>query len=380
MAARLWIALIVIFATVNAHALEVDREVLPRLTLGGVVIGTLDAVNWDSDPSRQESINSEDSFIAMRLDKRLYESGVAGATVGFREDADEVHFSDHYVFYWNRTFELALGHAPLRNSLIEFPTLRDDDLAYATLVANASSTENQDQTHGDVARFDWFPGEGSHALGVWASSRADDASGNDVSGIDTLGYGYFYEPPRQLRYVVRLRRAGVILDRQETRAATGKAWMNAWIAGASLNLNDDPSSNWSLDTQLIRNFGVDGTNNVGDFYQRARAASRAVVLAVRYTARPALLTRWQAALTLASKDFDDVGDSRQWSLVPGVRYELGQGVSAVAQYAFTRYGDALGGGIDRTLQIGLSFSLEARFNDTIGERNSILNREHGFIP
>jgi hypothetical protein len=363
-----------------AFGLEVDREVLPRLTLGGVIVGTLDAVDWDSDPGREESINSEDSFIALRLDKRLYEAGVAGAMVGFREDADTVHFSDHYVFYWNPSIEFALGHAPLRNTLVEFPTLRDDDLAYATLVANASSAGNFDQTHGDVARFDWFPNRGSHGLGVWAASRVDDGSGNGVDGIDTVGLGYIYEPPEPLRYIVRVRRAGVLLDRQEARAASGTDWMNAWIAGASVNLNEDPSSNWSLDAQLIRNSGVDGAASVADFHQRSRAASRALVVALRHTARPALLTRWQVALTAAVKEFDDVDDSRQWSLVPGVHYELGQGVSLLAQYAHTAYGDALGGGVDRSLQIGLSFSLEARFNDTIGERNSILNREHGYIP
>lgn len=146
-----------------------------------------------------------------------------------------------------------------------------------------------------------------------------------------------------------------------------------------MNLNTDPTANWSLNAQLIRNLGVDAAAGVADHYQRARNASRAVVVALRHTARPALLTRWQVALTAAMKEFDGVDDGRQWSLVPGVHYELGQGVSLLAQYAHTSYGDALGGGIDRTLQVGLSFSLEARFNDTIGERNSILNREHGDI-
>jgi hypothetical protein len=40
----------------------------------------------------------------------------------------------------------------------------------------------------------------------------------------------------------------------------------------------------------------------------------------------------------------------------------------------------LGGGTDRVVQIGLAFSLEATFNDNVGERDSILNREHGRIP
>jgi len=37
------------------------------------------------------------------------------------------------------------------------------------------------------------------------------------------------------------------------------------------------------------------------------------------------------------------------------------------------------GGNDTRVQFGIAFSLETRFNDTIGERNSILNLEHGYI-
>ncbi len=367
-----------LLATNAVQALEVDREVLPRITLGGRVIGTLDATNLVSDTERTGAINSEDSELALRMDKRLYENGVAGATLSFREDADAVHFANHYVFYWNENLNVVLGHAPLRNTLIEFSTLREDDLVYATHALNASSKENFAQTHGDVASIDWFP-QPNHALGVSMNSRSDDA-GRGIAGIDSLGASYIYAPPDTLRYLTHVRRAGIILDRQQTRVNSKKYWMNTWITGAAWNLNDDPSGNWSLDAQLVRNQGVHVAVGVlPTYYELARSTSSAVVASLHYTARPALLTRWQAMITVASKEFDDIRGGNQWSLAPGLTWRAGQGVDVLAQYIHTEYGSALGGGIDRTLQIGLAFSLEARFNDTIGQRNSILNLEHGYI-
>lgn len=371
------LALVVSMVVPSVHALEVDREVLPRVTLGGRVISTLDFVDLDSHPDAANSIDDEDSNIMVRVDKRLYGDGVAGAVLGFREDEDKVHFGDHYVFFWNRSFEVALGHAPLRNTLIEFPTLRDDDLLSVTHVGNASSNSNFDQTHGDVASLDGFMGAG-HTLGTWVSSRVDESAVAGVAGIDTAGVSYIYAPPDVLHYVRRVRRAGVLLDAQKVDAGSETGWMTAWVAGIDFNLNLDPSSNWSMQAQLISVAG-EGAVDLTSVRGRARAESRSLVAAVRYTARPALLTRWQAALTLGYTEFPEVDDAAQWSATPVLVYRLGEGVDVLAQYKHVGHGSDLGGGEDRSVQIGIAFNLDARFNDTIGERNSILNLEHGYI-
>jgi hypothetical protein len=359
-----------------AQALEVDREVMPRITLGGRVVGTLDFVDLDSDPGRENSISHEDSSLSLRLDKRLYTRGVAGALLSFREDDDEVHFGDHYVFFWNRYVEVLLGHAPLRNKLIEFPTLRDDDLLSATHVGNASSDGNFEQTHGDMFSVDGFVGDG-HALGIWAGSRLD-GPGMGVEGLDSAGLSYIYQPPETLRYVRRVRRFGVLLDRQKVDAGVDTEWMKGWVAGLDINLTMNPVANWSMEAQLVDVAGA-GAVDLATVAGRARAQSRSLAAAIRYTARPALLTRWQAAVTVAYTDYSDVDDAVQWSVTPNFLYRLGEGVDLLAQYHHVDHGSGLGGGDDRSVQIGLAFSLDARFNDTIGERNSILNREHGYI-
>lgn len=103
------------------------------------------------------------------------------------------------------------------------------------------------------------------------------------------------------------------------------------------------------------------------------------MVSLRHTGRPKLLTRYQAGLTLAYKDYADISDGSQWSVVSNAFYRLGQGVDLLAQLKYTEYGDGLGGGNDTVVQVGMAFSFDAAFNDNIGERDSILNLEHGYI-
>ena len=123
----------------NVSALEVDREVVPRMTIGGRVIGNLETLDLDSEPEAGDGINMSDSAILMRFDKRMYRTGVAGAVIGIKESEDAVVFHQLHAFYWNRDYRFELGRTRLRNSLIEFPLIRDDDLLEYTHVGNAPS-------------------------------------------------------------------------------------------------------------------------------------------------------------------------------------------------------------------------------------------------
>ncbi len=380
------VALLAILAPEAAVALEVDREVLPRITVGGRSVATLDAVDHDSSGADETEINVEDSAILMRFDKRLYENGVAGAVFGFKESEDQVEFHQFHAFYWDRDKAAAIGRMQLRNLLIEFPILRDEDLLEYTHVGNASSNIEFDQRYGELVSFDWFIDRRIQRLGVWGATRRNGPSVAGPDGIDTWGMGYVYEQPEDLQYVKWIRHAGIMLDRQKVTTGAGDEWMSAVIAGIEFNLNMNPQSNWSAAVQIIRNQGIDGITaadvahgNANAVSNRARAAYTSVVASLRHTARPHLLTRYQGAVTVAWKEYSDIPDATQWSVAPGFVYRLGQGVDLLGQVRYTDYDAGLGGGSDTTVQLGIAFSLEARFNDNIGERDSILNLEHGYI-
>lgn len=371
----------------EAMALEVDREVMPRITLGGRVMTTLDNYDWDTNKTKEDEINLEDSAFLARFDKRVYDGGVAGAILGFKEDGDAVKFHQLNAFYWNKDFAVTVGRTRLRNTLIEFPTIRDDDLKDYTHVANASSNDQDfDGMYGKVVTLDFFDSK-LQSFGGWVGTRRNGTGFTTApDGIDSYGLNYVYEVPDDTRYVEWIRHAGVSLDSQKVQLSSGEDRINSIIAGIEFNLNMRPDKNWSMAVQAISTDGA-GTITSADIVNsntdaasnRARAASTSLVTSIRYTGRPKLLTRWQAALTAAYKDYSDVSNATQWSIAPSFVYTLGQGVDLLAQVKHTSYGSGLGDGSDNTYQVGISFSFDTMINDNIGERKSILGLEHGYI-
>jgi hypothetical protein len=375
----LLLAIIASVVTPAVLALEVDREVLPRIQLGGRIMASIDAVDLDSDPDAEANINLEDSSLLVRFDKRLYGDGVAGATIGFTENKDAVVFHQLNGFYWNRDYAVNIGRGRLRNTLLELPLMRDDDLLAYTHVENASSDEEFDQIFGKQISFDLFIDQKIQRVGLWVGTRRNDTDivyANAPNGFDSMGASYIYEQPEDLRYVKRLRHAGLVVDGQKVETTAGEEWSLSLIAGAEANLNIDPRRSWSLAGQAIVNQGVSDSPVVANL---AASESTSMVLSLRYTGRPKLLTRYQAGLTFAHKDYADISKGSQWSVVSSAFYRLGQGVDLLAQLSYTDYGDGLGGGNDAIAQVGMAFSFDAMFNDTIGARDSILNLEHGYI-
>ena len=371
--------LVATLTTPVALALEVDREVMPRIQLGGRIMASVDVVDVDSDPDAETNINLADSSLLARFDKRMYSGGVAGAVVGFTENEDAVVFHQFNAFYWSRDYTVMIGRGRLRNTLLEMPLMRDDDLLDYTHVGNASSNEEFDQIFGKQLAFDFFLDQKIQRVGLWAGTRRNGASpiyDNAPGGFDSFGASYVYEQPEDLRYVKRLRHAGLLIVGHKVETTAGDDWSFALIAGAEANLNIDPRHSWSLAGQAIVNQGVSGTPVVVNL---AASESTSLVLSLRFTGRPKLLTRYQAGLTFAHKDYADINKGSQWSVVSNAFYRLGQGVDLLAQLSYTDYGDGLGGGNDAVAQVGLAFSFDAMFNDTIGERDSILNLEHGYI-
>lgn len=364
----------------SAYALEVDRKVLPRITLGGRLIATVDSDSETGDAG----INIGDSSFAARFDKRMYENGVAGGVLGVKEVGGVVNFNQVNVFYWNQNYETRAGRTRLPNTLIEFPLIRDDDMLGMTHVGNGSSNEEFDQLFGKIVSFDWVVDQKVQKLGAWLGTRRNDlAITNAADGFDSYGASYRYEQPETMRYLKRIRHAGIMLDSQKDSAGNNE-FFQSLIAGAEFNLNINPKSSWSMGAQAILNSGVPGVsladlNDATDAVSnRARGQSTAFVASLRYTKRPHLLTRLQAAVTVGYKSYDAGGS--ETSIAPNLAYRIGEGVDVVAQYRNTQYDDGLAAiGPTNLFQIGLVFNLDATYNDTIGERDSILNLEHGYI-
>ncbi|MGK0290529.1 MAG: hypothetical protein ACI86H_001988 [bacterium] len=400
------ILLFVSFIGNQVFALETDRPVAPQIFLGGRIISTMNFAQKDGYQTQANSEHNEidfaDSSLLLGFEKRMYRKGVAGAVFGltkpeeYSDSSSDIFFHQMKAYYRTKTFSVSLGRTNIPSStLIEFPTLRDDDLMSYTHVGNASSyAENaQYQLYGNVFSMNLYLGK-NVTLSGWSGSRFEtDTSGvkKEIEKFNSGGLGLTYGNSEDLQYVKRLRHAGIWVDYQsvendDTSTAsttdTKHEGMTSVIAGAEFNLNMNPVNNWSMAIQYISNSGLSDATADSDI-NLLRAKSDSIVMSLRYKGRPRLLTRFQGALTLAYKNYSETSNTSQYSIIPSMVYRLGAGFDLVTQYSYTAYQDGLASlktySSEQKFQIGFVFYFDAKFNDNTGERNSILNVEHGYI-
>ena len=151
--------------------------------------------------------------------------------------------------------------------------------------------------------------------------------------------------PEAIKFDRGIRYAGVGLDWQRVDELAGgdDDDVAAFLAGLSYNLSDDPEASWALDLQGIYNFGA-GVANLNSNVARARGEQYALVGAPSLYRSPQLQTDWQAALTVAWKDYVDFNDASSLALVPSIAWRLGSGIEAVGQYRYLNNGATLGTG------------------------------------
>lgn len=410
-AALLW----VVVALLAVPAASLAQESMPRLTVGGRglvsfdVNGTAPFAGGETASTDFGTVNNfSDSFLLIRVDRQLYEKDRAGVVMGFlfpdaETELGDVFYNQVHVFYDSEHFGGKLGRTRLANSVLEFPTLREEDLTeYGVVLNGFSNAENSEfSRYGNVIRGELYRMSSRLVVAGQASNwKETDAAGEELDAFDVnaASASITYRLPEAIRYEGLVRRAGLELVSQNVDAP-GRSWMHALVGGTALNLTRHPLRNVELRAQGIYNFGVDpdggglvfdpagdpapGAVTLADAVGRARSESFAVVTSLRFLRRPYQLDRFQAALTAGYKEF--VGrDASQFTLVPNVFFQLGQGVDLGLQYRYEQFDDALAGALgrkrDHSVQLTLSFGFQMTFNDYFGERDDILNMEHGYIP
>lgn len=406
------LALALLFA---APDLASAQESMPRLTFGGKGLvsfdlnGTSPFADGETGETDFGTVNNfSDSFLLVRLDRQLYEKDRAGVVVGFlfpdaETELGEVFYNQVHVFYDSENFGGKLGRTRLTNWVLEFPTLREEDLIEYGVVNNAFSNADNSEfsRYGNVLRAELYRMSSRLVLASQAANwKETDATGDELDQFDVnaASASLTYRLPKGIRYEGFVRRAGLELVSQNVDAA-GASWMHTLVGGAALNLTRNPLRNVELRTQAIYNFGAEAddgslvfdpagdsaptTVTLADPVGRARSESFSVVSSLRFLGRPYQLDRFQAAVTGAYKEFVD-RDGSQFAVVPNVFFRLGQGVDLGLQYRYEQFDDALAGALgrkrDHSVQLTLSFGFQMMFNNYFGERDDILNMEHGYIP
>ena len=386
----------------GAMALEIDPNVPPEISLGERLVATANFSDTEQAVGSNKTdaaLDIADSSILISASKYLFNAGdygyaVFGLTIP-EDDSDlpdEIFVHQAAVGMGSQDYDLVLGRTRLPNTLVSFPTVRDDDLLAFTHVGNAGANveAEEDTIFGGVlggTRYLWKQFQAQAFATARAETDLTNLTNSDRtarSNLNGAAFGFAYEIPEEIKFDRGIRYAAVGLDWQRVDELAGgdDDDVAAVLAGLSYNLSDDPEASWALDFQGIYNFGA-GVANLNSDVARARGEQYALVSALRYTARPQLQTDWQAAITVAWKDYADFDDASSFAIVPSIAWRLGSGVEVLGQYRFLNNGATLGAAENQdrshTLFLGLSFALDTTFNESVGARGSILSLEHNML-
>jgi hypothetical protein len=392
-----------LFHAPTALALEVDEISPPRISVEAEFFGTLDYTKSGSaNPATPDvsdiRANTDDTNLTVVFDKPLYDQSLVAGMVVNLELGQEGVTPRVSTFLASSRFRIGYGRSKLRNTLVRFPTVRDDDLlAYTHVLNSALGLEESDaQMYGDILSLDWSFRPSHWRVSLFGQereqTRLEAGSGtyvaDEAARANSGGLSLIYEPPEPVRYEGFVRQFGLIYEVQSNDRISGeRARHNSSVLGAVIGVNDNPEYPWEIALQVVNTGGLEDRDGTGTEIRAqsedalAREAATATVLSVQYANRRYLQTRWRGALTLAHKSYGDIDGASQWSLVPAWFHRIGNGVDLVTQVVYTAYDDGLasivGQDSEMTVQVGITLQFEDAINDNVVEPGSILELEHG---
>ncbi len=386
---------VVVFSSVAKDALS---QVTPEFAVAarGVFSG-----NYDNENSGVQSAVSDfsDSGLLMGLRQKLYSNWRSRFVMGMQfPDADselgQVFYHQVFIQIENRHNIIKFGRSRIKGTLVEFPTLRDDDALRFTDKLNpfATGSNTEDSQFGNVIEYTRIFGKrvrltahGEHY------TESVFAIPNQVEefGLNSVGANLEYRVPKSQRWnrgVIQQIGAAVnvfFLEDKHLGVGRSKEIVNV-IASTILNIHPDPVNFWDFRIQGKYTNGLTALTSLVSEVDLARAQSKTLYASLRYLRRTLEQPAFQASLAGGYKTYSDlIRVSNQWQVVGNVAVRIGDGLDLVTQALYeNRTGDLallLGEDILR-IQVGFVYNLERIFNSQFGDRESLLNLEHGYIP
>ncbi len=393
--------LLLLFLVAGMGAPLQAQEVLPRVTLGGRGLFSLNGDMWLQQAGGDQTYLGEDlsdTYMLLRFDRKLYgiqRPQVAGVVLGFSLPDPESHLDPLYlnqvhVFWWGKFWEAVAGQTRLMNFLLEFPTLRDDDLLDFAFVRNAQnhSPASEYDLYGRVVRLSLFEKASRWVQRVQvARLTVTDTNGvvqETPSGFQLYSAEVAYRLPEVLRISGRIRKAGVRLDVQRLDEDTVR-WLPTVGAALAVNLTQNPLSNWVLRMQGMMTPGLEGVRltDLSDPAMRARARSYAVVSGISLRLRPYQLLRWRFSLLGGFRAYPDF-QAWQATVIAGIYRRVGvgadMGIQLVHEQTSGNLASVLGFTQRHAVNVFFSFDYETMWNSYFTDRETLLNLEHGYAP
>jgi len=388
-------AILILLLTV---AYSTYAQVSPEIELAarGVM-----SVNIDANTNQTTSAINDfsDSGILFGFRQKLYSDFRGQLVIGMQfPDADsdlgQIFFHQTFLLLEDRANVIKLGRSRVASSLIEFPTLRDDDAIYFTDVLNpySSGVNSEDNQYGNVFEY-------SHVFGqrYWLRLHGEHYTKTPVPpetiegnfSLNAIGLSFMYRVPQtQLWNRPILQQIGIGFNNFLTSRTGYTNEIDKMLKNISLsaivNLVRDPVYFVDLRSQSIYNVGFDEINHVTDNMTMTRAASISNFTSLRFLYRKLERPTLQIALSFGYKNFPDLENiTNQYQLVLNTFYRLGFNFDIGLQAQYLKYrGDLanLFGESEARFQFVLVYSISQVWNNQFDNRESLLNLEHGYIP
>ena len=374
-----------------------ETNVAPQVEIAGVGAATLDLgkqhnASLAGGGGSSSQVNVDDSALLISAAERLYRNGIGSFSFGgLATDETNVgkgtQFFVHQAFadYQNQQIEAYVGRTDTPTAqIVQFPTLRGDDLVTFTNLLDPFSDGGNVQEHryANVAsvtlnqKLQTF--ENLHVQHL-----IDTASGTSNTGLNSYGVSFQWLNLPALEAVQRVVSYGAGYEHRSVPSARGGR-SDALYAGGVINLRPSLTNRIDFRVQDNLTFGnsLDRFGSVPDTFA---ADANSIAAAVRYLHSPFGVPGYQLSLTAGYRGYRKVPDSASLGVaLTGVK-RLGAGFDAVAQYLYAHRNRGLaaaygGSSEDQTFQVGFIFNFDATFNKHIGPRRTLLNLQHQYIP
>ncbi len=368
-----------------------------------IQLGARGVMSFNTDISGSQKMSSVNDFsdtgLLLGFRQKLYSSFRGQFVLGLQfPDADsdlgQVFFHQTFLKIEDQKNILKMGRSRVRSSLIEFPTLRDDDALHFTDVLNPfSSGENtEDNQYGNVieaahvfSQRYWLRLHGEHFT---KTPQVPAVSETDFS-LNAVGLSLEYVVPEmQLWNRPFIQQLGIgfnnfLTDRQGYSNQIDKTLKNILVSGI-FNINPDPVYFVDARFQVVYNLGFDEVKSISNVYDLTRSTAAAHFFSLRFLYRKLERPTLQLALSGGFKVFPNLTqETRQWQVIGNAFYRLGENFDVTFQVQQSQFsGDlrALYRKSETRFQAGLVFSIDQRWNKQFDDRSSLLNLEHGYIP
>ena len=373
-------------------------QVTPEIMLGarGVM-----SVNVDANSSKTTSAINDfsDSGILLGFREKLYSNFRGQFVMGMQfPDADsdlgQIFFHQTFLKLEDKSNIIKLGRSRVASSLIEFPTLRDDDALHFTDILNPFSAgiNSEDNQYGNVFEYTHIFGQRYnlkiHGEHFTKSQLLPGTTERDFS-LNAVGVSFIYQVPasqiweRPIIQQVGIGLNNFLTDRTGFIREYDKMLKNISFS-AIINVLRDPVYFMDLRSQVIFNKGFEEVTSISDNFTMSNAASVSSFTSLRYLYRKLERPSLQVSISAGYKKFTDLNnDTKQLQFIFNTFYRLGASFDVGIQMQYSKNdGDlkALIGNSETRFQVALVYSIEQLWNSQFDDRGSLLNLEHGYIP